>query len=92
MARHARTTRGHPEEGEGETGRGNVSTPEASIRRGGSSLVMEPVEIERDEKGWPRALWELAGSAPDFELGDRTAAHERGDILGSRSLRMTARA
>jgi len=40
-----------------------------------------PVQIERDEKGWPRAFWELAGSAPDFDLGDRTAAHERGDVL-----------
>jgi hypothetical protein len=104
MARRRRTTKGHPEQGEGEKGRGKVfwtgrsqairlpkafrvSTPEVSIRRDGSSLVMEPVEIERDEKGWPRALWELAGSAPDFELGDRALAHERGDVLGSRRRR-----
>ena len=31
--------------------------------------------------GWPRAFWELAGSAPDFDLGDRRPEHERGDVL-----------
>ena len=48
-----------------------LSAAEVSIRREGSCLLLEPVEIERDEKGWPRAFWELAGSAPDFDLGDR---------------------
>ena len=61
-----------------------VSTSEVTIRRDGSRLVLEPVEIERDEKGWPRALWELAGADPGFDLGDRTAAHERGDVLSPR--------
>ena len=64
-----------------------VSTSEVSIRREGSSLVIEPLEIERDEKGWPRAFWELAGSAPDFDLGDRAAGHERGDVLAPRRRR-----
>ena len=64
-----------------------VSTSEVSIHREGSRLVLEPVEIERDEQGWPRAFWELAGSAPDFDLGDRTAAHERGDVLAPRRRR-----
>lgn len=64
-----------------------VSTAEVSIRREGSCLLLEPVEIERDEKGWPRAFWELAGSAPDFDLGDRTAAYERGDVLAPRRRR-----
>ena len=64
-----------------------VSTSEVSIRREGSSLVIEPLEIERDEKGWPRAFWELAGSSPDFDLGDRTAGHERGDVLAPRRRR-----
>jgi hypothetical protein len=83
-----------------EGGRG----PEGGLGAGeGPSDRQEPpVQIERDEKGWPRAFWELAGSAPDFDLGDRTAAHERGDVLngptadpsrpGRRgSLRMTSR-
>jgi hypothetical protein len=61
-----------------------VSAAEVSIRREGSRLVLEPLDIERDEKGWPRAFWELAGSAPDFELGDRAAGHERGDVLARR--------
>ena len=101
MARRRKTTESRPEQDEGRgkvfwTGRSQairlpkafrVSTAEVSIRRDGSSLVMEPVEIDRDEKGWPRALWELAGSAPDFELGDRTLDHERGDVLGSRRRR-----
>ena len=37
--------------------------------------------IERDGQGWPLAFRELAGSAPGFDLGDRAAAHERGDML-----------
>jgi len=58
-----------------------VSTAEVSIRREGARLVLEPLDIERDEKGWPRAFWALAGSVPDFDLGDRGAAHERGNLL-----------
>lgn len=57
------------------------STNEVSIRREGRSVVLEPVEIDRDEKGWPEAWWELAGSAPEFDVGDRRRAHEREDVL-----------
>ena len=57
------------------------STKEVTIRQEGSSVVLEPVEIERDEKGWPQAWWCLAGSAPEFDVGDREASHERGDVL-----------
>ena len=53
----------------------------------GKGIVLKPVELERDEKGWPRAFWELAGSAPDFDLGDRGALHERGDVLAPRRRR-----
>jgi virulence-associated protein VagC len=60
------------------------STKEVHIRQDGRSVVLEPVEIERDEKGWPRAWWSLAGSAPDFDVGDRQASHERGDVLAGR--------
>jgi hypothetical protein len=59
-----------------------VSTAEVKVRRDGASLVLEPIELETDEKGWPRAFWELAGSAPDFDVGDRGGGHERGDVLG----------
>jgi hypothetical protein len=45
-------------------------------------VVLEPVEVERDAKGWPTAFWKLAGAEPDFDLGWRGAAHERGDVLG----------
>jgi hypothetical protein len=45
-------------------------------------VVIEPVEIERDEKGWPRAFWDLGGAAPQFDVGDRRASHERDDVLG----------
>jgi hypothetical protein len=64
-----------------------VSTAEVSIRREGARLVLEPLDIERDAKGWPRAFWELAGSAPDFDLGDRGEGHERGDVLALRRRR-----
>ncbi len=43
--------------------------------------MLEPIEIEKDEMGWPCAFWELAGSAPDLDLGDRRQEHERGDVL-----------
>jgi virulence-associated protein VagC len=58
-----------------------VSTTEVKVRKQGSSLVLEPVELETDENGWPQAFWQLAGAAPDFELGDRGERHERGDVL-----------
>jgi hypothetical protein len=45
---------------------------------------MEPVAVRRDAKGWPLAVWELAGSAPDFEVGERSMPHERPDALGRR--------
>jgi virulence-associated protein VagC len=61
-----------------------VSTSEVKIHREGTRLVLEPVELERDEQGWPRAFWALAGSAPDFDLGDRPRRHERGDVLARR--------
>lgn len=57
------------------------STREVAIRQEGRSVVLEPIEIERDEKGWPEAWWRLAGSAPEFDVGDRQAVHERGDIF-----------
>ena len=61
------------------------STKEVAIRREGRSVVLEPVEIERDEKGWPEAWWSLAGSAPEFDVGDRKASHERRDVLAGRA-------
>src|SRR5262245_21207803 len=64
-----------------------VSTAEVKVRRAGSSLVLEPIELETDALGWPRAFWELAGAAPDFEVGDRSHRHERGDVLGRRRRR-----
>ena len=61
------------------------STREVSIRREGEGIVLEPIEIARDEKGWPEAWWGLAGSAPEFDVGDRRQPHERGDVLTDRS-------
>jgi hypothetical protein len=31
----------------------------------------KPPAIERDAKGWPTVFWSLAGSAPEFDVGDR---------------------
>lgn len=58
-----------------------VSTREVSVRRDGEALVLEPIQLERDDKGWPFALWALAGAAPGFDVGDRRAPHEREDAL-----------
>jgi antitoxin VapB len=60
------------------------STSEVTVHREGRRLVLEPLEIERDAKGWPKVFWSLAGSAPDFEVGDRGAPHERRDVLAPR--------
>jgi virulence-associated protein VagC len=60
------------------------STSEVTIRREGRALILEPLEVEQDAKGWPVAFWSLAGAAPDFEVGDRATPHERGDVLRSR--------
>jgi hypothetical protein len=54
---------------------------EVSIHREGRQVILEPLEIERDDKGWPTAFWKLAGSAPELNLGDRRIEHERGDVL-----------
>jgi virulence-associated protein VagC len=57
------------------------ATSEVTVRRQGRRLVLEPVEVERDARGWPEAWWRLAGAAPDFEVGRRAAAHERADVF-----------
>jgi antitoxin VapB len=59
-----------------------VATREVSVRREGEALLLEPLESERDEMGWPLAFWALAGSAPGFDVGDRRTPHERDDPLG----------
>jgi hypothetical protein len=64
-----------------------LDTAEVAVRREGRTLVLEPVDIARDSGGWPLALWRLAGAAPDFDLGDRGAAHERSDVLAPRARR-----
>ena len=58
-----------------------MSTAEVRVRRAGSSLVLEPIELDKDALGWPRAFWDLAGAAPEFDVGERTGRHERGDVL-----------
>jgi len=63
------------------------STTEVDIHREGRRVVLEPVEVERDAKGWPTAFWKLAGAEPEFDVGWRGAAHERGDVLGPRPRR-----
>ena len=47
------------------------------VKAGKKGLLFAPI----DDKGWPMALWEIAGAAPDFDPGTRPAAHERGDVL-----------
>jgi antitoxin VapB len=60
------------------------STPEVWLVRDGRRVVVEAMEIVRDAQGWPLAFWELAGAAPDFEVGTRPAVHERRDPLSRR--------
>ncbi len=62
-----------------------LAADEVSIHREGRKLVLEPIAIERDSKGWPAAWWKLAGAAPEFDVGERDKPHERGDMLASRS-------
>lgn len=60
------------------------STPEVTIRREGRTVILEPLEVKRDSKGWPLDFWSLAGAAPEFDVGDRAMPHERPDPLRSR--------
>jgi virulence-associated protein VagC len=61
------------------------ATAEVAIYREGNRVVLEPVAVERDANGWPLAWWQLAGAAPAFGVGKRSARHERGNVLKSRS-------
>jgi len=58
-----------------------VEGSEVSIKREGRRIIIEPLTIERDAAGWPMAWWALAGAAPEFSVGERSAAHERSDVL-----------
>jgi hypothetical protein len=59
-------------------------TSEVEIHREGERVVLEPPTLERDVKGWPVAWWQLAASAPEFEVGVRARVHERGNVLKKR--------
>ena len=61
------------------------SSSEVTVRREGKRIILEPLDLERDAQGWPKAWWSLAGAAPDLELGDRHASHERDIIFKTRS-------
>ena len=60
-------------------------TSEVEIHREGERVVLEPPTLERDAQGWPVAWWDLAGAAPEFEVGERPRVHERADVLKKRS-------
>jgi antitoxin VapB len=57
------------------------STDEVAISRKGDAVILDPVQVPRDKNGWPQAFWDLAGADPEFDLGDRDRAEERGDIF-----------
>ena len=61
------------------------TSSEVTVKREGTRVVLEPFDLERDALGWPKAWWSLAGAAPDLELGDRRARHERDSIFKPRS-------
>ena len=54
---------------------------EVTIYRAGDQIILEATTVERDAKGWPLSWWKLAGAAPEFDVGERPSAHERGDVL-----------
>ncbi len=60
------------------------STSEVTVRREGRAVILEPLEVKRDAKGWPLDFWSLAGAAPEFDVGDRAMPHERQDPLHPR--------
>lgn len=59
-------------------------TAEVSIHREGERVILEPLHVERDARGWPLAWWQLAGAAPEFDVGERGMPHERDDVLARR--------
>ena len=56
---------------------------EVVISREGDRVVLSPVSVERDQNGWPRVFWDLAGAVPELDLGDRNVPHERPHVFGS---------
>lgn len=60
------------------------SGKEVDVHRDGERVVLEPVRIPRDKMGWPVALWELMGAAPEFDAGERSVHYEREDPLRQR--------
>ncbi|MER2565754.1 MAG: hypothetical protein ABTQ32_33835 [Myxococcaceae bacterium] len=61
-----------------------LSCREVRIHREGKNLVLEPVEEQTDENGWPLKFLEFfRGVEPDerLDLGDRTKKPERGNPL-----------
>jgi hypothetical protein len=66
-----------------------VDAAEVTISREGHRLVIEPLSIERDAKGWPTAWWKLAGAAEAFDVGARETPHERGDVLSPKARKKT---
>ena len=59
------------------------SGTEVEVHRDGERVVLEPVRIRRDKMGWPVALWELMGAAPEFDAGETSVRYEREDPLRS---------
>lgn len=59
------------------------SGDEVEVHRDGDRVVLEPIRIRRDKQGWPIALWELIGSAPEFDTGEKNLRYEREDPLRS---------
>jgi len=54
-----------------------------SIWREGNRVVLEPLEVPVDERGWPIGFWDVFGALPDdFDLGDRERPAERPAPLG----------
>ena len=62
---------------------------EVDIHRDGDRVILEPVTIPRDKNGWPLVVWDLMGSAPDFDVGDRSRPPERKDALGRKRARLS---
>jgi virulence-associated protein VagC len=56
---------------------------EVAVRRSGRRVILEPIDVQRDANGWPLVWWQLTGAWPEFSVGRRRPAHERGAVFDS---------
>jgi antitoxin VapB len=48
-----------------------VATRDVKVHREGKRIVLEPIEVDRDERGWSHSFLEMIQGPPDSAFPDR---------------------